>query len=131
MSCNHGHFLKSYFSLVSTLYDCITGQKIAIFEPDEGAYDEVLQLCMKSVFNYSFGLAYISHTENLNEFYLQKSTDGDKIAQLLEDLYSFYEDGEIFCFNLQLLSLFQCNVTMSVFKYESICLQMFKIKNSV
>ncbi|XP_026733663.1 maternal protein tudor-like isoform X2 [Trichoplusia ni] len=80
-------------SLVSTLYDSITGQKIAIFEPDEGAYDEVVQLCMRSVFNYNFGLAYISHAENLNEFYLQKSTDGDRIAILLDELYKFYEEG--------------------------------------
>ncbi|XP_026762848.2 maternal protein tudor-like isoform X1 [Galleria mellonella] len=80
-------------SLVSTLYDSVTGQKVAIFEPDEGAYDEVVQLCMRAVFNYNFGLAYISHSENLNEFYLQKSSDGDKIAQLLDDLFKFYEEG--------------------------------------
>ncbi|XP_059053782.1 maternal protein tudor-like isoform X2 [Achroia grisella] len=80
-------------SLVSTLYDSVTGQKVAIFEPDEGAYDEVVQLCMRSVFNYNFGMAYISHSENLNEFYLQKSGDGDKIALLLDDLYKFYEEG--------------------------------------
>ncbi|CAG9561418.1 unnamed protein product [Danaus chrysippus] len=80
-------------TLVSTLYDPITGQKIAIFEPDEGAYDAVNQLCTRAVFNYNFGNAYISHIENLNEFYLQKSLDGDKIAQLLEKLYNFYEEG--------------------------------------
>ncbi|KAM3966126.1 LOW QUALITY PROTEIN: tudor domain containing protein [Aphomia sociella] len=80
-------------SLLSTLYDSVTGQKVAIFEPDEGAYDEVVQLCMRSVFNYNFGLAYISHAENLNEFYLQKSADSDKIAQLLDDLFKFYEEG--------------------------------------
>ncbi|XP_049706830.2 maternal protein tudor isoform X1 [Helicoverpa armigera] len=80
-------------SLVTTLYDCISGHKIAIFEPDEGAYDEVIQLCMRSVFNYNFGMAYICHTENLNEFYLQKASDGDRIALLLDELYKFYEEG--------------------------------------
>ncbi|XP_032520783.2 maternal protein tudor-like isoform X1 [Danaus plexippus] len=80
-------------TLVSTLYDPTTGQKIAIFEPDEGAYDAVDQLCTRAVFNYNFGNAYISYIENLNEFYLQKSLDGDKIAQLLEKLYNFYEKG--------------------------------------
>lgn len=81
-------------SLVSTLYDCETGRKVPIIEPDEGAYDEVVPLCMRAVFNYNFGLAYISHSENLNEIYLQKSADGDKIAQLLDELYKFYEEGE-------------------------------------
>lgn len=81
--------------MVSTLYDPITGQKIAIFEPDEGAYDAVDQLCTRAVFNYNFGNAYISYIENLNEFYLQKSLDGDKIAQLLEKLYNFYEKGTV------------------------------------
>ncbi|XP_059059729.1 maternal protein tudor-like [Achroia grisella] len=80
-------------SLVSTLYDSVTGQKVAIFEPDEGAYNEVVQLCTTSVFNDNFGLAYISHFENLNEFYLQKSADRNKIALLLTDLYKFYEEG--------------------------------------
>ncbi|KAL0822321.1 hypothetical protein ABMA28_004423 [Loxostege sticticalis] len=80
-------------SLVSTLYDCETGRKVPIIEPDEGAYDEVVPLCMRAVFNYNFGLAYISHSENLNEIYLQKSADGDKIAQLLDELYKFYEEG--------------------------------------
>ncbi|XP_047534824.1 maternal protein tudor-like isoform X1 [Vanessa atalanta] len=80
-------------SLISTLYDGLTGHKIAIFEPDDGAYDEVVPLCTRAVFNYNFGNAYLSHIENLNEFYLQKSSDGDKIAQLLEDLYKFYEEG--------------------------------------
>lgn len=80
---------------MSTLYQAETGQKIAIFEPDEGAYDEVVPLCMRAVFNYNFGMCYISHVENLNEFYLQKSSDGDRIAQLLDELYKFYEEGEI------------------------------------
>ncbi|KPJ08016.1 Maternal protein tudor [Papilio machaon] len=79
--------------LLTTLYDCTTGQKIAIFEPDEGAYDEVVPLCTRAVFNYNFGMAYISHLENLNEFYLQRTSDTDKIATLLEDLYKFYEEG--------------------------------------
>ncbi|CAH2090850.1 unnamed protein product [Euphydryas editha] len=80
-------------TLISTLYDVMTGHKVAIFEPDEGAYDEVVPLCTRAVFNYNFGNAYISHIENLNEFYLQKSSDGEKIAQLLENLYEFYEEG--------------------------------------
>ncbi|CAG4946762.1 unnamed protein product [Parnassius apollo] len=79
--------------LVTTLYDRETGKKIAIFEPDEGAYDEVVPLCTRAVFNYNFGMAYISHLENLNEFYLQRSSDSDKIALLLEELYKFYEEG--------------------------------------
>lgn len=78
---------------MSTLYDIVTGKKIAIFEPDEGAYDEVVPLCTRAVFNYNFGMAYISHSENLNEIYLQKSTDSDRLAQLLENLYQFYEEG--------------------------------------
>ncbi|XP_028158035.1 maternal protein tudor-like isoform X4 [Ostrinia furnacalis] len=81
-------------SLVSTLYDCQTGKKIAIINPDEGAYDEVIPFCMRTVFNYNFGLAYVVHSENLNEIYLHKSADSDKIAQLLDDLYKFYEEGE-------------------------------------
>ncbi|XP_063828326.1 maternal protein tudor-like isoform X8 [Ostrinia nubilalis] len=81
-------------SLVSTLYDCQTGKKIAIITPDEGAYDEVIPFCMRTVFNYNFGLAYVVHSENLNEIYLHKSADSDKIAQLLDDLYKFYEEGE-------------------------------------
>ncbi|KAG6446593.1 maternal protein tudor isoform X2 [Manduca sexta] len=80
-------------NLETTLYDSITGQKVAIFEPDEGAYDEVVQLCMRSVFNYNFGMAYISHADNLNEFYLQRASDTDRIAQLLDELYKFYEEG--------------------------------------
>ncbi|XP_013172201.1 PREDICTED: maternal protein tudor-like isoform X2 [Papilio xuthus] len=79
--------------LLTTLYDRTTGQKIAIFEPDEGAYDEVVPLCTRAVFNYNFGMAFISHLENLNEFYLQRTSDTDKIATLLEDLYKFYEEG--------------------------------------
>ncbi|CAK1544922.1 unnamed protein product [Leptosia nina] len=79
--------------LITTLYDAKTGQKVRIFEPDEGAYEEVTPLCSRAVFNYNFGLAYISHLENLNEFYLQKSSDGDKIALLLDSLYKFYEEG--------------------------------------
>ncbi|CAK1585968.1 unnamed protein product [Parnassius mnemosyne] len=79
--------------LVTTLYDRENGKKIAIFEPDEGAYDEVVPLCTRAVFNYNFGMAYISHLENLNEFYLQRSSDSDKIALLLEELYKFYEEG--------------------------------------
>lgn len=71
----------------------MTGQKIAVFEPDEGAYDQVNQFCMRAVFNYNFGMAYISHMENLNEFYLQKASDGDRIALLLDDLYKYYEEG--------------------------------------
>lgn len=85
-----------FSSLLSTLYDATTGKKIAIFEPDEGAYDEVVQLCTRAVFNYNFGNAYVPHIESLNEIYLQKSTDGDKIAVLLEDLYNFYEKGNHF-----------------------------------
>ncbi|XP_026316953.1 maternal protein tudor-like isoform X3 [Hyposmocoma kahamanoa] len=80
-------------SLMSTLYDVATGKKIAIFEPDEGAYDEVVPLCTRAVFNYNFGMAYISHSEDLNEIYLQKSTDSDRLAQLLESLFQFYEEG--------------------------------------
>ncbi|XP_052741702.1 maternal protein tudor isoform X2 [Bicyclus anynana] len=79
--------------LVSTLYDPVTGQKVAVFEPDEGAYDEVVPFCTRAVFNYNFGNAYVSHVENLNEFYLQKSEDGDRLGLLLEQLYSFYEEG--------------------------------------
>lgn len=82
------------YRLVSTLYDKTTGQKVAIFEPDDGAYEEVTTLCMRSVFNYNFGMAYISHAENLNEIYLQKSTDGDRLAALLDELYKFYEEGK-------------------------------------
>lgn len=78
---------------MTTLYDVITGYKVQIFEPDEGAYDEVLPLCMRSVFNYNFGMAYISHAENLNEIYLQRSGDGDALAELLDQLYKFYEEG--------------------------------------
>lgn len=78
---------------MSTLYDVATGKKIAIFEPDEGAYDEVVPLCTRAVFNYNFGMAYISHSEDLNEIYLQKSTDSDRLAQLLENLFQFYEEG--------------------------------------
>lgn len=77
------------------MYDSKSGQKVSIFEPDEGAYDEVIQLCERSVFNYNFGLAYLSHAENLNEIYMQKASDGDKIAQMLEDLYNFYEEGKL------------------------------------
>ncbi|CAH2039405.1 unnamed protein product, partial [Iphiclides podalirius] len=80
--------------LVTTLYDPKSGQKVAIFEPDDGAYDEVVPLCTRSVFNYNFGMGYISHLENLNEFYLQRSSDSEKIALLLETLYKFYEEGE-------------------------------------
>ncbi|CAG4962766.1 unnamed protein product [Colias eurytheme] len=79
--------------LISTLYNAASGKKIAIFEPDEGAYDEVIPLCTRAVFNYNFGVAYISHMENLNELYLQKATDTDKIAALLDELYKFYEEG--------------------------------------
>ncbi|XP_039755732.1 maternal protein tudor-like isoform X2 [Pararge aegeria] len=79
--------------LVSTLYESVTGKKIAIFEPDEGAYDEVVQFCTRAVFNYNFGNSYVAHIENLNEFYLQKAADGLRIALLLEQLYKFYEEG--------------------------------------
>ncbi|KAJ2943611.1 hypothetical protein O0L34_g16719 [Tuta absoluta] len=79
--------------LISTLYEVESGKKVAMFDPDEGAYEEVVQLCARAVFNYNFGMAYIAHAENLNEFYLQKSTDSDRIAQLLEELFKFYEEG--------------------------------------
>ncbi|XP_050666513.1 tudor domain-containing 6-like [Leptidea sinapis] len=79
--------------LVSTLYDPVTGKKIAIFEPDPDAYDEVTPLCPKAVFNYNFGMAYVSHVESLNEVYLLKATDSDGIAAFLELLYQFYEEG--------------------------------------
>lgn len=78
---------------MSTLYDVVTGKKVAVFEPDEGAYDEVVPLGTRAVFNYNFGMAYVSHSENLNEIYLQKSTDSDRLAQLLENMYKFYEEG--------------------------------------
>ncbi|XP_068618170.1 maternal protein tudor-like isoform X2 [Battus philenor] len=78
-------------SLVTTLYDRVTGQKVAIFEPDDGAYDEVVPLCTRAVFNYNFGMACISHLENLNEFYLQKSSDTATLAALLMELNNFYE----------------------------------------
>ncbi|KAI5637875.1 tudor domain-containing protein [Phthorimaea operculella] len=79
--------------LISTLYEVESGKKVAIFEPDEGAYEEVIQLCTRAVFNYNFGMAYIAHAESLNEFYLQKSSDTDRIAALLDELFKFYEEG--------------------------------------
>lgn len=90
---SHKLIQTSNCRLVSTLYDKTTGQKVAVFEPDDGAYEEVLTLCMRSVFNYNFGMAYVSHAENLNEIYLQKSVDGDKLALLLDELFKFYEEG--------------------------------------
>ncbi|XP_037971215.2 maternal protein tudor isoform X2 [Plutella xylostella] len=80
-------------SLHTTLYDPATGAKVAIFTPDEGAYESVTPLCARAVFNYNFGLAYISHVASLDEVYLQKAADGDRIAELLDELYKFYEEG--------------------------------------
>ncbi|XP_072947620.1 protein tudor [Epargyreus clarus] len=80
--------------LVSTLYDAVSGEKLGLFSPDEGAYGAVSPLCARAVFNYNFGLAYVTHAEHLNEFYLQRSADGARIAQLLDDLYKHYEEGK-------------------------------------
>ncbi|XP_050666481.1 tudor domain-containing 6-like isoform X3 [Leptidea sinapis] len=79
--------------LMSTLYEPVTGKKIAIFEPDPDAYDEVTPLCPSAVFNYNFGMAYVSHVESLNEVYLLKATDSDSIAAFLDLMYQFYEEG--------------------------------------
>ncbi|XP_061714858.1 maternal protein tudor-like isoform X2 [Cydia pomonella] len=79
--------------LLSTLYDSGSGQKLAVFEPDEGAFPAVAALCARTVFNYNFGLCSVQHLENLNEIYLQKSADIDKVQQLLDKLYVFYDEG--------------------------------------
>lgn len=81
---------------MTTLYDSATGKKVSIFEPDEGAYEEVVPLCDRAVFNYNFGLAYVSHVESLTQLYLQKAADGDRIALLLDELYKFYEEGDCY-----------------------------------
>lgn len=78
---------------MTTLYDITAGKKVEIFEPDEGAFEEVVTLCARTVFNYNFGMATIQHLENLNEIYLQKAADVDKIQALLDKLFAFYEEG--------------------------------------
>ncbi|XP_063535748.1 maternal protein tudor-like isoform X2 [Cydia strobilella] len=79
--------------LKTTLYDISTGKKLAILEPDEGAFEDVVTLCARTVFNYNFGLCSVQHLQNLNEIYLQKTADIDKVQQLLDKLYVFYDEG--------------------------------------
>ncbi|KAL4702431.1 hypothetical protein ACJJTC_003056 [Scirpophaga incertulas] len=79
--------------LVTTLYDVATGKKVGIFTPDEGSYEEVVPLCSRAVFNYNFGLAFISHVASLTEVYLQRAGDADQVAVLLDRLFTFYEEG--------------------------------------
>ncbi|XP_063363240.1 maternal protein tudor-like [Cydia amplana] len=79
--------------LMTTLYDISTGSKLAIFEPDEGAFEEVVTLCARTVFNYNFGLCSAQHLQTLNEIYLQKTADIEKVQQLLDKLYVFYDEG--------------------------------------
>ncbi|XP_063382332.1 maternal protein tudor-like [Cydia fagiglandana] len=79
--------------LMTTLYDISTGKKLAIFEPDEGAFEDVVTVCARTVFNYNFGLCSVQHLQNLNEIYLQKTADIEKVQQLLDRLYVFYDEG--------------------------------------
>ncbi|XP_063547586.1 tudor domain-containing protein 1-like [Cydia strobilella] len=75
--------------LATVLYDISTGKQLSIFEP----YLQGERLCARTVFNYNFGLCIVQHLQGLNEIYLQKMADIEKVQQLLGELYVFYDEG--------------------------------------
>lgn len=71
----------------------MSGDKVAIFEPDEGAYEHVTVLCAHAVLNYNLGGAYVVHADSLDQVFLQRDANGVAIAALLDDLFNFYSEG--------------------------------------
>lgn len=79
--------------LVVTLYS-LGGEKINVLEPDEDSLDAVSPMCHHAVFSSNFGNAYISHMDSLNCLYLHKTSDSDRLAAFLDEMFRFYEQGE-------------------------------------
>lgn len=99
-----GHDLLIYVDeildgkLFITPYD-LTGTKLELIEPDEGAYPTIEPICPLPVFNTSLPV-WVSHVNNVASIYLQRNCDGDKIAELLHNLHEHYEtQGETKEFN--------------------------------
>ncbi|KAI4466350.1 tudor domain containing protein [Holotrichia oblita] len=88
-----GHYLIMYVdgvledSLEITLYD-LTGQKLQIINPDEGAYDNVEPLCPLPIYSNIIE-GWVSHA-SAESIYIQPSKFADVIAQVLESLYEHY-----------------------------------------
>lgn len=56
------------------------------------------------IFNASFN-SQVSYVESLNVVYIQNYNYSLKLADLLDELYNFYETGGMFCFICMLLML--------------------------
>lgn len=74
--------------LIVTVYDT-QGYKIAVVEPDEGAFDELDPLCPLPVF-YSIFYGWVTHVTP-QSIYVQPTGFADTIAQLLEQLFQHYQ----------------------------------------
>ncbi|KAK9736718.1 Tudor domain [Popillia japonica] len=88
-----GHYLIMYVDgvledrLEVTFYD-LTGQKLQIITPDEGAYDTVEPLCPLPIYSNVIE-GWVSHA-SAESIYIQPSKFADAITQLLESLYEHY-----------------------------------------
>ncbi|KRT85343.1 hypothetical protein AMK59_1500 [Oryctes borbonicus] len=88
-----GHYLIMFVDNVLenkieiTLYD-LTGQKLQILTPDEGAYDTVEPLCPLPIYSEVIQ-GWVSYA-SAESIYIQPSQFSETIAQLLETLYGHY-----------------------------------------
>lgn len=73
-----------------TLYNT-QGNKINIINPDEGAFDTVDPLCPLPVFYSNIYGLVVYATEN--SVFIQPSQYVDTVAQLLDQLYEFYNES--------------------------------------
>lgn len=83
--CQFHFFLFSRLEV--TFYD-LTGQKLQIITPDEGAYDTVEPLCPLPIYSNVIE-GWVSHA-SAESIYIQPSKFADAITQLLESLYEHY-----------------------------------------
>ncbi|GLV42845.1 tudor [Carabus blaptoides fortunei] len=77
-----------------TLYEPITGTKINLFEPDEGAYPTVEPVCALPVLTNTLHNVWVSHVNNSSSIYLQRNSDIELLTAVLEKLFEFYEASE-------------------------------------
>lgn len=70
-----------------TLYD-LTGQKLHILIPDEGAYDTVEPICPLPIYS-NIMQGWVSYA-SVESIYVQPAKFADTITQLLETLYAHY-----------------------------------------
>lgn len=74
-----------------TLYET-EGNKIVIVEPDEGALDVVQPICPPLVLR-SFIAGFVAYAEDTSVF-IQLIENGDHVANLLDQMFEFYEAKE-------------------------------------